>query len=196
MNLEKSAASDLTQPPPLPLPLTPETPIFYVVAKKKFFILFIVTFSFYSYYWFWKQWNIRRKATGEKMWPIARAIFAIFFVYSLFEEIELDANKVTSTANPRLHIAAVVYIIGEVLFKLLDKISPIAIVYLASTLLLVGVMTFSAWQAQSQANIASLDAKGKSNSDLTPLNYIWIALGALLWLLIIVGTFIEPFTEI
>lgn len=194
MNLEKSAASDLTQP--LPLPLTPETPIFYVVAKKKFFILFIVTFSFYSYYWFWKQWNIRRKATGEKMWPIARAIFAIFFVYSLFEEIELDANKVTSTANPRLHIAAVVYIIGEVLFKLLDKISPIAIVYLASTLLLVGVMTFSAWQAQSQANIASLDAKGKSNSDLTPLNYIWIALGALLWLLIIVGTFIEPFTEI
>lgn len=195
MNLEKSAASDLTQPPPLPLPLTPETPIFYVVAKEVF-ILFIVTFSFYSYYWFWKQWNIRRKATGEKMWPIARAIFAIFFVYSLFEEIELAANKVTSTANPRLHIAAVVYIIGEVLFKLLDKISPIAIVYLASTLLLVGVMTFSAWQAQSQANIASLDAKGKSNSGLTPLNYIWIALGTLLWLLIIVGTFIEPFTEI
>ena len=194
MNLEKLTASDQTQPPPLPL--TSETPIFYVVAKKKFFILFITTFSFYSYYWFWKQWNIRRKATGEKMWPIARAIFAIFFVYSLFEEIELAANKVTSIANPRLHIAAVVYIVGEVLFKILDKTSPIAIVYLASTILLVGILTFSAWQAQSQANIASLDTEGKSNSNLTPLNYIWIVLGTLLWLLIMIGTFIEPFTEV
>lgn len=192
MNLEKSAASDLTQPPPL----TPKKPIFYVVAKKKFFILFIITFSFYSYYWFWKQWNIRRKATGEKMWPIARAIFTIFFVYSLFEEIELAANEVTNNTNPRLHIAAVVYIIGEILFKLLDKISPIAIVYLTSAILLVGVLTFSAWQAQSQANIASLDAEGESNSRLTPLNYIWIALGTLLWLLLIVGTLIEPFTEV
>ena len=63
-----------------------------------------------------------------------------------------------------------------------------ALLNLALTVLIIGILSLSMCQAQAQANSASLDVNGLQNSRLTAANYIWIAVGIILWLLIIIGT--------
>lgn len=197
MNLEKSESLS-SQPPPLPVaPLldTSTSAQFYVVSKKKFFALFLSTLGVYSAYWFWKQWSVIKKSTGEKMWPIARTLFTIFFAYPLFEQIESAANEVLGIKRTRLRLFALIYIGAIIGFRIIDRISVLAIVYLSALMFLTGLLSFCAWQAQEQANIASKDDKGLNNSCFTALNYFWMILGVIVWSLIILGTLISPFEE-
>lgn len=193
MNLENPDNLNPYQPPssalsPPPLP-SQTASLFYVVSKKKFFVLFVATFSFYSVYWFWKQWSKWREATGEKIWPVARTLFFIFFTHSLFSKIESDANKVSGSQHKKLSIAATVFIIAEIAFNYMDAYPLDDIFYTALTMVLVGILSISMWQAQAQANIASLDSEGLENSRFTIANYIWIVLGCVFWLLVIIGIF-------
>lgn len=189
MNLEKS---DTLVSSTVPSPIQP---LFYVVSKRKFFMLSIATFSFYNLYWFWKQWHTWQAATQKKAWPLLRAYFSIFFAYSLFNEMETAANKITGLAHKRAHIFAVIYIIVEVAFLIISDIPVIGAIYLPAVIGLVSVESLILWQGQVQANIASLDDKGQGNRDLTPLNYLWIAIGILFWILTIVTAMMSLYTE-
>lgn len=69
-----------------PPPIEAET--FYVVSKKKMAILFISTLGLYQLYWIYRNWRLYKTATGQRMWPVARAIFPVFFIHSLFREVD------------------------------------------------------------------------------------------------------------
>ena len=73
-------------------------------------------------------------------------------------------------------------------FIILCGLYMMALLNLALTVLVVGILSLSVWQAQAQANSANLDVNGLQNSRLTTANYIWIVVGIILWLLIIIGT--------
>lgn len=60
---------------------------FYVVSIKKFTILFMATFGFYSIYWFYRNWKMSKAKYRDDIWPVARGIFSIFFVHSLFDYV-------------------------------------------------------------------------------------------------------------
>mgnify|MGYP006192425237 FL=1 len=46
---------------------------FFVTSLKKFYLLYFTTFSLYSFYWFYKQWDNQRSAMlPKKIWPAAR----------------------------------------------------------------------------------------------------------------------------
>src|SRR5437016_3978380 len=64
----------------------------YVVAPTKFLVLAIGTLGLYQVYWFYKNWALLN-VKHQSYWPVARAIFAIFFVYPLFKEIEGELEK-------------------------------------------------------------------------------------------------------
>ncbi|AZE51116.1 membrane protein, putative [Pseudomonas chlororaphis] len=61
---------------------------FYVVSRTKFLTLFLLTFGFYRLYWAYKNWQQFKQATGQEMWPIARALFAIFCTHALYREAD------------------------------------------------------------------------------------------------------------
>ena len=119
---------------------------------------------------------------------MARAIFSIFFAHSLFSKIEKAANKTSGNISKKLSAAAIIYIIAEIAFSVIDELHMMALLNLALTVLIIGILSLSMCQAQAQANSASLDVNGLQNSRLTAANYIWIAVGIILWLLIIIGT--------
>lgn len=54
---------------------------FFSVGNPKFLIMYLGTFGVYQIYWMYKQWVTVRARTREEMWPVARAIFPIFFFY-------------------------------------------------------------------------------------------------------------------
>lgn len=159
---------------------------FYVVSTRKMLILSFATAGMYLLFWNFKHWSNYRHATGESLWPLPRAIFSIFFTHSLFSKIaDHDVTGKRAAWNYDRYATAVVlvYIVNYVLSwggqgsRLITAISMLAIIPI--TLLLK--------QAQAEANARCGDPEGSSNSEFTAANIVWCVLGALFWLLALVG---------
>lgn len=59
----------------------------FVISITKLITLFILTFGIYLLYWFWKHWQSIKITSGEKISPLFRAFFALFFVHALFRRM-------------------------------------------------------------------------------------------------------------
>ncbi len=75
---------------------------FYVVSPKKFTVMYVGTLGFYGFYWMYKNWSIYRVASGEKIWPIARAIFFIFFLHSLCSKVTQSESLSSQADLPKV----------------------------------------------------------------------------------------------
>jgi len=60
---------------------------FFPIGIPKLAVMVFGTFGLYELYWFYKQWSTIRKRTGEEMWPVARAIFVVFFFHELVKRV-------------------------------------------------------------------------------------------------------------
>lgn len=69
-----------------------ELPVFYHTSPWQAALLDFFTLGLYSIYWFYKHWRMIQISTGEKLSPFLRAIFQIFFVFSLFKRIHNTAQ--------------------------------------------------------------------------------------------------------
>ena len=165
----------------------PETGVeqeFYVVGKAKFLILMITTFGLYEFFWFYKNWSLYKARHNENMLPVMRAIFSIFFVYSLFKRVaaSIDANGRESKWYPGWMAAS--YILLSLSSSLVDSIASRVETYSLLDLFSLAVFPIIVWIlycAQQEINVACDDPEGDSNAALTPANYFWIVLGLLIW---------------
>lgn len=171
---------------------------FYIVSQRKFLLMFILTFSIYQVYWFYKNWSNYQKqarlqnSVDSDIWPVARAIFSVFFIHALFRRVDKHAEAkqrplawdVDTHATTLVVLVVIANVNGLVLGSLLGPI--------LSTLVglgLLGAIGFSLHKAQAYINKSCGDAEGASNSQLTPANYGWMVVGVLLWLSTIAGMF-------
>lgn len=194
MNLDKLQPADETNPYQAPKTEAVPPPLiasrqFYVVSQKKFFALFFASFGLYTIYWFWENWTIWKQRTESKIWPVPRALFNIFFAHSLFNKMHSDASHVSSSKLPSLQLAATVFILCQIAINVIDSFIPDDTVTpgMVMLILFLAISSLCLWQAQKQANIASLDSEGRQNSKFSIANYLWVVFGSIFWLLICVG---------
>lgn len=165
---------------------------YYVVAPKKFWTLFIATLGLYQAYWFYKHWALYRARSDEKLWPVARTIFAIFFAHNLFRKIDADANSGGRHHEWSAGSTATAYVILVIAERIFDKLagrgvgSPLTDLLSLVAILLVGITLY---RAQLAANVASDDPAGEGNAAFTGGNYVWLALGGVFWILTLIGLF-------
>ncbi|WLI89631.1 hypothetical protein Q4S45_00415 [Massilia sp. R2A-15] len=166
---------------------------FYIVAKRKFTILFLATMGLYSIYWMYKQWSCYKvssppDAKERKFWPVARAIFGIFFFHSLFRRVRAHAGGSLDEWENGAHATfmVILILIASVLDKLARKSigSPVTD-YLSMAMIFP--LWFFYFKAQCLINESCGDPEGTRNSRLTGANYAWIALGVVLWISAAVG---------
>jgi hypothetical protein len=163
---------------------------FYIVSPEKFLLLFIGTMGIYSIYWFYKHWSQYNKSTQERLWPIMRALFSIFFVHSLFENFEhrykLQTGKYPVSINYLATIIVVITIVATVADILANlKIGTPYTEYFS--FLYIAIICWATYKAQVFANKSGPDVNGQSNNKLTFLNYFWLLLGLIFWLLFLLG---------
>lgn len=164
---------------------------FYVVSARKFVLLFIATFGLYQVYWFYMHWaRYRRVRKQQDVWPVARAIFPIFFTHSLTEEI----NDTTLRRSPAYRwspqLAATGYVTASLASMVLDRLAAHSIgsptTDLAS-LLMLAPSCMCLLAIQRAANVACGQPRGDTNASLNWANWIWLVMGALLWLVVGLG---------
>ena len=163
---------------------------FHVVSTTKFCVLYFATFGLYGVFWFYTHWQRYRQATGETIWPVPRAIFAIFFAHALAARIDAHLGAGRQAVHWSLGTLATVYVVFEIAGNILSRLDGRDIGSPATGLLAMLVMLptgLSLMWMQKAANVACGDPDGQANRRFTWANGIWIALGLLLWLLIVIG---------
>lgn len=170
-------------------------PPFYVVSEKKFWLLFMMTFSLYLLYWFYKQWRTWKVVTGEKVMPIARTIFWVFMVWGLIRRIFDRAKLVDNNLKFRtLEKATGIAVLAMFASRINDKMTgdDTSLLWFGITLICLIVTARGMTTIQCFVNIACHDPQGISNSKLTVANYVWLIFGGIFWLLVLIGTFTTP----
>jgi hypothetical protein len=163
---------------------------FYVVSLRKFWLLLMATFGLYSYYWFYRHWARYRVRNHEPLWPVARAIFSIFFVHSLNRNVD-DTLRKARTAHawwPAASATAfiVLSIVSGICSRLAGRIETLPWLDYVSIALLVPIGWTMA-STQRAANAACDDPRGARNARLTKANFAWLVLGGLFWLVYLAG---------
>lgn len=169
-------------------------PMFYVVARRKLAILYLATFTLYTFYWFYKHWDLYKgrhpeaSRFGTTIWPVPRAVFPMFFTHSLFAKIKAHGRHLPAVARWRSGWHATLAVAWMLLSECIDALIGGVAGDLVSIACIFPLLFFLL-EAQGMANLACGDPEGRSNADLTRANKVWIGIGVLFWLATIVGLF-------
>ncbi len=173
------------------------TEAFYVVSTMKMMVLFIATLGGYQLYWHYKNWrrhqqmSLAQGGPDGDIWPWARMIFSVFFVHSLFREVKAvgDAHERETDfdVGTQATILVILMLVSTALSRVPEDSSLAMKAHFLSLILLVPTM-FVYRNAQRFINTSCGDPEGASNANFTTANYIWIVLGAILWMFVIWGS--------
>ena len=188
-NIYATPESSLADPIQDKIPLE-----FYVVSLKKFTVLFCVTLGLYSIYWFYQNWKNYRTIHNNKVSPVPRAIFNIFFTHSLCRKIDnaLLQKNITHQWKPMLQ--ATLYVLLSLLNTVYDYIIGDTIAPINSVLISIGILFLYLpimLNIQAAINVSQQDRAGSCNAQFTAANYVWVAIGLLFWALVAVGFVME-----
>ncbi|ROL77415.1 hypothetical protein [Pseudomonas vranovensis] len=158
-------------------------PQFYVVSPKKLAIMSFFTFGLYWWFCFHRNWVLHRKATGEPVLPLVRALFPVIFLYPLMRRIDarIRHSRLEYRWSPLLLKS--LYLIGVGPLLLLDQGAWEQFFHIATMLLLTsyGVFIWVIVRIQCAINFSEGDEQGAANAELSLVNWIWMLWGLLFW---------------
>ena len=158
-------------------------PEYEIVGLYKFFLLSILSLGLYQLWWTYKAWKFFKEKESLDVSPVARAIFAIFFFHSLFEKIKTYANVYGYGASYTSGLLVAAIFILNILSRLPD---PFWMLSVASVFCFIPPVSALNYAVQNSKEYAVVINNG--------LNYRQLALvivGAIFWILIIIGLMAE-----
>jgi hypothetical protein len=166
---------------------------FFVLAPSKLVIMLVATMGIYSIYWFYQNWTRQRYKYDEDIWPLARALFAIFFAHRLFRRIDARLGEATKGSDDSEFVwspmsTATQYVALAVLSSVINRLSVEVGGDVVLDLLSIIVMVISFWflnTAQEAINVALGDPDGDADSRFLSRDISWCLIGGFLWLLTI-----------
>ena len=150
----------------------------FVVSTRKLITLQIFTLGLYSIYWFYKNYKNIKASSGEKIWPVPRSIFQVFYTHDLFKRIHTTAKTKGIEVSWSHHMLALAFILLSVFINISDRIS-VSMGYIG--FMMIPLTAFIMAQVQVSSNGIANDSMGDSNSKFTWANYLWCVLGAIVW---------------
>jgi hypothetical protein len=163
---------------------------FFPVASTKLAVMYIVTFGLYGVYWFYSNWRLQQPYLNKKINPALRAIFYVFFTHSLFRNIKRAAERKGIATDWPADMWATVFVVVTIASNFMDRASSelAGMAYLNIIgLALVFVLVLPLCKAQELVNMINDDPGGALNRSFTVYNYIFIALGGLVWVMAVMG---------
>ncbi|MEX1995518.1 MAG: hypothetical protein WD887_01955 [Candidatus Saccharimonadales bacterium] len=84
---------------------------YFAISPLRLAIYSILSFSLYDIYWFYRQWKAIQKVDDRVRHPVWRAIFSIFYCYSLFRHVSSAGKWFKINRNYSPGLLAFIYII-------------------------------------------------------------------------------------
>ncbi|MGZ7030046.1 MAG: hypothetical protein ACXVG9_12030 [Terriglobales bacterium] len=163
-----------------------EGPAFYVVSKRKLALLFLLTFTGYAFYWFYRNWRCYKgkhpeaSRFGSTVSPAPRAAFSMFFTHALFRKVKAYGHAQPAVARWRTKLHASILVAMMLLANCTDVLIPGPAGEMAS-FAGIGVLVLPFLKAQDMINLSCGDPEGEGNDRLTKANWAWMIAGAAGW---------------
>ena len=93
---------------------------YFTTSTLKLALMSICTAGFYELYWFYKNWVLIKKRTGQNIMPFWRAFFAPLWAYSCFKHIKTSADENNIEESLPIGVLAFLYFIFQALWRLPD----------------------------------------------------------------------------
>ncbi len=167
---------------------------YFSVSLSKFAIMYIVTLGIYTIYWFYRHWKLQQPHMEQPIWPIPRAIFAIFFTHSLARRVENSMQNKKLDDSNNLNMMATLFVLLSIAGGILNaSSSPESPAYMG--LLILAAFLFSVYpliEIQEKINLLKGDPLGKLNAKYSAANITAIIVGSFFWFLFILGLLLGP----
>lgn len=150
-----------------------------LVTITQYMLLSIATFGLYTVWWMYKEWRFFRDKEYLDVYPAVRALFSVFFIYSLAKRI-LDYAKslgYTKTYDPLLILFVVIFSNIASIFP--DPYGFISIVFFFVLIPVINASNFAKLQDSSFNSEYQSSFSGKQ--------IVLLIAGGIFWLLVIVG---------
>lgn len=170
-----------------PLSLATKTPAqcaFFVVAVPKLIIMTLFTSGLYWLFWYLRNWDLYRNTAGTSVMLLPRILAPEFFLYSLLYRVDLRIR-----ASGRCYRWSPWWLAFGVLLMSISGyylwIVVLPVPELAPAGLVVAVL-FHLFQRRIQRaiNFCEGDPEGAGNARLTVINWLWILVITLGWLVL------------
>lgn len=150
-----------------------------IISINKFVFLSIITFGLYDLWWTYKAWRFFKQKDNLDIMPAIRTLLAIFFLYSLFNDI-LNYSKEKGYQQSYSPTFAFV---GVLVFNAMGRLpDPYWMISTFTFLFMLGP-----FNALNYAKQNSDDINVKIQTGFNARQIVLIVLGGLLWGLVIIG---------
>jgi len=156
-------------------------PIYFPVSLTKFVVMHFCTVGLYQVYWFYENWKLILEREQSDASPFWRTSFMFIYCYALFEKVRSSAASLKMGHSISVQVLATGWILLSTLWILPD---PYGLVALLSILFLIPVQ-----QAANRIN-ESLVPGHDRNERFTAWNKVAVVIGGLLFILVIIGSFV------
>ena len=169
-------------------------PPHYVVAARKFFLLYLLTSGLYGIYWCYAHWARIRTVQRLHILPAGRALFPMFYTHRLARQLDGSLRESGSDYVWSPNLVATFLVVLQIASAVMERLSKwdaeLGATDAMSIALLLPLAGLS-WRLQHVANLACDDPAGASNRRLTWANWLWLVAGSVLLVLVVLG-FLVP----
>jgi hypothetical protein len=148
-------------------------PFFVPIAPSKLVVMYFVTFGLFGIHWFYRQWDYIRREHGRSFNPALRAVLAGVFAYPLFKGVRLRAEAAGGNCRWSPGLLYIVLIATSLSGAIFWPVAFLSVVPLFVV----------------QRSINKLNDLILVENHYSKLNAFGIALGSILLLLAVVGSF-------
>jgi hypothetical protein len=150
-----------------------------IISLKKFIILCIASFGLYQIWWMFKAWRFFQTKEQIKIMPAARAIFSLFFFYSLFERIRQYAKKTRYSKDFSPLGMFVGYLVATMITRSPD---PYWFIALFSFIFYIPAFQALNFAKKHTKNLTTIDQENFNTSQI-----IVIIIGVIVWSFLLLG---------
>ncbi len=155
-----------------------------IISLRKFIFLSLISFGLYEIWWMFKAWRFFAIKDHLNIMPALRAIFFIFFLYSLFNRIQRYAGE---QGYAQRFSTGWMYI-GYLFFALIVANLPDPYWLISSLSFIFLIRAFVALNyAKTHNNAFSIILQEKFNL----AQVMVIIFGSIFWLLLLIGFFMQ-----
>ena len=154
-----------------------------IISLNKFIFLSIISFGLYPIWWIYKAWRFYQQKDKIDIMPVARAIFSIFFLPSLFNKTLAFAKGKGYNENYSSVALFIGWIIGNLLSRLPD---PFWLISILGFIFLIPPFNALNFAKQNSTNFIVKEQTSYSGRQI-----VLIVIGVVFWCLVLFGMTIE-----
>ena len=152
-----------------------------IISLNKFILLCFASFGIYELWWIYKAWRFYKQKEKSDIYPAARAIFSIFFLYSLMKKILADAQAKSYSGS----YASGSLFCGFILLNLMGRApDPLWLISIFSFACLIPTFNALNYLKQNSADIIAVEQDSFNTRQI-----VLLVVGIIFWGLIIYGIF-------